>query len=68
MAAFFTRKPDCGETKSTPSSRGPGFLPYEAPNIYGRLSDIKINAKNRRKWKNKMHNKMTESMRDPKVP
>ena len=27
MAAFYTRKPDCGETKSTPSSRGPRFLP-----------------------------------------
>ena len=27
MAAFFTRKPDCGETKSIPSSRGPRFLP-----------------------------------------
>lgn len=27
MAAFFTCKPDCGETKSTPSSRGPRFLP-----------------------------------------
>ena len=57
---------------SSLAGEGPGQVTlcsfFPAPNIYGRLSDIKINAKNRHKWKNKMHNKMTESMRDPKVP
>lgn len=46
MAAFFTRKPDCGETKSTPSSRGPGFLPYEgkrvAPGPPARSADLSV--------------------------
>lgn len=46
MAAFFTRKPDCGETKSTPSSRGPGFLPYEGkragPGPPARSADLSV--------------------------
>ncbi|XP_019507403.1 PREDICTED: basic proline-rich protein-like [Hipposideros armiger] len=37
MAAFFffTCKPDCGETKSTPSSQGPRFLPTKVRELAG---------------------------------